>query len=811
MGGMRRRVAFVCTWVVLSVAGVVSPTPPGEALPTGTAPAQNPVVVENQRPGSTAWRIPWAGKHVASDRNMGVKGFATAVSVNTGQSIGIKVHAATPGPASYRVYRLGWYQGLGGRYVTGGDFKAIAQPTCVSDKRTGLITCPWSTTFTISTAGWVSGAYVVVLTRGTMQSYASFVVRDDQRKGSLVHLQPVLTYQAYNNFPDDGRSGRSLYAYNSFGAPTVGGTTAAVKVGFDRPYWDSGAAFLLSGDAPMIRYAESRGFDVTYATDVDLHERPDLLTGQRALLSVGHNEYWSAQMFTAAERARDAGVGLAFLGGNAMYWQVRLEPSIHGVADRVVVSYRRASSDPVKGATATVRFREAGRPEQPVLGQMWPASDGTGLVKSDRPWVVQDAGHWFYRGTGLSNGSQIPALVGGEADRRLPGYPSPAVLDGTSPTLLARSPFTASNGRAGTHESTLYQSPSHAYVFSAGTLRYTRGLMGEDGHAQQTVRTMTTNLLARYLGARLSATVSRVGGVDRYATAVALSRHAFPAPGVPVAFIATGTTFPDALAAGAATQGKGPVLLVPGDSVPETVLDEVRRLRPQRIYVVGGSAAVSDAVQDKLSAAAGVQVRRLAGIDRYATAAAVSRAIFGVGAPIAYVATGANFPDALAASAAGAQLGGPVLLTSTTGLPTVTRTELVRVAPRRTVVVGGTGVVSGTIFGQVTSTARSTVRIGGADRYETAMLIARDLGAPGSYHRVGLATAVTFPDALAAAPAVAAAGGSLLLVGGALSPALAEELVRSDPDEVLVAGLAGAVPDNVLSRVAGLFAQTVRP
>ena len=799
---------------LLAVASMASGSaPPAEAIAVDAAapaPQVNPIVAENRLRGTTAWRIPWAGRTLANDTALAIKGYATAASVEKGEPVGIRVHAASAGPATYGVYRLGWYQGLGGREMGRGAFTAAPQPACTTEMPIGIITCPWKDSFTVQTGGdWTSGVYVVVLTRGTMQSYASFVVRDDARTGALVHLQPTLTSQAYNNFPNNGTTGKSLYAFNSFGAITLNGSTSAVKASFDRPYANSGAGDVMIFEAPMVRYAESRGFDVKYATDIDLHADARLLLGQEGLLSVGHDEYWTSEMYSATEQARDAGVDIAFLGANDVYWQVRMEPSAAGVPDRVMVAYREANLDPVADGSRTVRFRELPRPEQPLIGQMWPTNDGTGATRGDEPWVVRQAGHWFYRGTGLGNGSRIPLLVGIEVDRRLPEFPAPVIKEGTTQAVLAGSTFVTRTGNnIGLQESTLFQAPSDAWVFSAGTLRYTRGLLGEGPAAQQTARTMTTNLLARFEGMRLDATTVRVGGADRYATAVELSKHAFPdglGP-VPVAYLATGANFPDALAAAAATRGAGPVLLVPGSTIPQAVLDELRRLHPAELVVAGGSAIVSDAVMVAASAAAEVAAVRISGPDRYATAAALAERAFAPGAPVAYVATGVNFPDALAAGAAGAQLGGPVLLTATGALPAATIAELGRLRPQRIVVVGGAPVVSDAVLGRLAGLAAQAVRLGGANRYETAFMIARDLGGPATMQTVGLAAGLSFPDALAAGPAVAATGGSLLLVGATATPALAEELVRSDPRQVLVAGLAGAVPAGVVAQVSGLFA-----
>lgn len=816
---MKPLVATIAAVVIAIATFGAAPTgtpaaaaPAGPAKAAAVAPPTNAVVRENRIGGHTSWQIPWSGYSLATDTDMAVKAYAGKVSINKGESVGIHVHVASAGSTRWDVYRLGWYQGNGGRRITGGTFNGVSQPACQTQMPNGTVTCPWSQSFAIPTnSTWVSGMYMVVLTRGTKQTYASFVLRDDNRTGALVHVSPSFTYQAYNNFPNNGSTGKSLYAHNSFGATTVGGSTAAVKVSFDRPYANSGASLILAEEAPMIRYAESRGYNITYATNLDLHTRPGLLTGQEGMVSVGHDEYWTKEMFTAAENARNAGIDLAYLGGNNMYWQVRLESSGLG-ANRIVVCYKSGSLDPVKNDTATILFRSIPRPEQPVIGQMWPTGDGTGLVGAPASWVVRSPSHWLYTGTGLRDGSTIPGLVGIEADRRHSNYPSPALKGGTQLAVLAQSPFKARNGANGVHESTLYQAPSDAYVFSAGTLHYTMGLMGGAISPQQSIRSMTTNLFTRYAGGGVDATVERAAGSDRYLTAVALSQRGFPNSGVPVAYLAAGGNFPDALAAGPATKGEGPVLLAPGTTIPQAVLDEIARLKPSKLVVVGSSAVVSDAVMNQASQAAGVTAVRDSGSDRYTTAAAVSRRAFpSAGVPVAYVAVGDSFPDALSAGTAAAQLGGPVLLTAKNSLPAATKTELERLKPQRIVVVGSSGVVSENVRSQMSSLAPQVVRISGSDRYETSMAIARDLVEAGAVDTVGAATGLNFPDALALGPVVAASGGVLLLVNTALTPAVAEEFVRTDPRVVLIAGSEAVVSNSVRSQIAALYATPIAP
>lgn len=117
------------------------------------------------------------------------------------------------------------------------------------------------------------------------------------------------------------------------------------------------------------------------------------------------------------------------------------------------------------------------------------------------------------------------------------------------------------------------------------------------------------------------------------------------------------------------------------------------------------------------------QITRLAGADRYATAAAISKSQFGSGASTAFIATGAGFPDALAGAPAAARARGPVLLTERGGLPSATATELARLKPSKIVVLGGPGVVSDAVVSQLRAYAGTVVRWAGANRFETAATI----------------------------------------------------------------------------------------
>lgn len=187
---------------------------------------------------------------------------------------------------------------------------------------------------------------------------------------------------------------------------------------------------------------------------------------------------------------------------------------------------------------------------------------------------------------------------------------------------------------------------------------------------------------------------TRIWGPDRYATAAAVSAFAFPT-GAPAAYLVSGRTFADAVSAGpAAARDGGPVLLTDPGSLSAATAAELARLAPARVVIVGGVGAVAAEVETAVRAVLpSALIERLAGPDRYATSAAVS-STFAPGAAAVFLATGSNFPDALAGGAAAGALGGPMVLTAPTALPNAVSAELSRLAPRRAVILGSAGVVA---------------------------------------------------------------------------------------------------------------------
>jgi len=302
--------------------------------------------------------------------------------------------------------------------------------------------------------------------------------------------------------------------------------------------------------------------------------------------------------------------------------------------------------------------------------------------------------------------------------------------------------------------------------------------------------------------------ISRWSGTDRYGTAVAVSQARYP-NGADVVYVATGTSFPDALTGAAAAAGRGPVLLVSAAGVPPATSAELHRLAPKRLVVLGGPDAVSPtSVAQAAAAAGGAAVTRAGGADRYATSAAVSAATFGPGVPVAYVATGSDFPDALAASAAAGGKG-PVLLAGDVLDPAVA-SELTRLHPAKLIVAGDTTAVSDDVASDAQAAAATTfmTRVAGFGHYGTPAAVSGAAFTPGA-PMVFLATRDNFADGLAAA-AASAGRGPLLLVGATFLPnVVAGELRRLQARATVVIGGQASISDNVAALVDAVSAQGI--
>lgn len=290
--------------------------------------------------------------------------------------------------------------------------------------------------------------------------------------------------------------------------------------------------------------------------------------------------------------------------------------------------------------------------------------------------------------------------------------------------------------------------------------------------------------------AATAATVVRISGSDRYGTAAEISRRAFADAPVSTVYLASGEAFPDALAAAPAAGGDSPVLLTQRDRLPDSTTAELDRLQPDRVVLVGGERAISRSVELGVAGLTGANVERASGGDRYGTAATVARRSFEPSLALAYVVTGEAFADAIAAGAAGAVLGAPVLLVQRDSVPQPTREAIDALDPDRVVVVGGRNAVSEAVRAEL-----AAERISGADRYATAAALARTVS-DGEEPVALLASGEAFPDAVAGGPAAAVLGAPLLLTKAACMPPPTATALSDFANETLhVLGGQAAVSD----------------
>jgi putative cell wall-binding protein len=276
--------------------------------------------------------------------------------------------------------------------------------------------------------------------------------------------------------------------------------------------------------------------------------------------------------------------------------------------------------------------------------------------------------------------------------------------------------------------------------------------------------------LAAPAGATSGVTASRLAGSNRYGTAEAIAQASFP-QGAPSALLASGTAFPDALA-GAYLAGrlKAPILLTDPAQLSAEAASALSALGAQTVDVVGGPAAVSANVVSQLQAD-GYRVARIYGSDRYATAATVAESYPSStvgslgGSPTAIVATGLAFPDALSGSPASYAAAFPVLLTDPSNLSAPTQSALGTLGIKQVLLLGGTAAVSANVANQISQMGITVSRIGGADRTQTATMVADlELGQLGfSASHVNLARGDDFADALSGAPHAGAETAPIVL------------------------------------------------
>ncbi|MBH0008745.1 cell wall-binding repeat-containing protein [Salinibacterium sp. SWN1162] len=205
-------------------------------------------------------------------------------------------------------------------------------------------------------------------------------------------------------------------------------------------------------------------------------------------------------------------------------------------------------------------------------------------------------------------------------------------------------------------------------------------------------------------------------------------------------------------------------------------------------------------------AEAATSVSRLSGSDRYATAVQISKSGFKPGVPVVYIATGADYPDALSAASAAASQGGPLLLVAKTSIPSVVAKELARLKPGRIIVVGGTGAISNGVVSSLKKIS-PVKRISGSDRYATSLAIAKDAFSTSDI--VYLATGRDFPDALSAAAAAGSQSAPVVLIDGKSSSvrsSVTSFISSLGASRAIVVGGTGAVSSAIEKKLKSLSA-----
>lgn len=467
-----------------------------------TTTATNLIQVENLKPGTTDWIIDVPFDTCAypdhqNCRREKIEGYCSAASVEAGDSLHIYVSTNPATAYTLDIFRMGYYGGKGGRLMQSHILEGTPQATPEPDLRTNFLECDWDAAVSFAVPDdWLSGVYLGKLTTklDSSQAYVVFIVWDD-RPADFIFQCSDLTWQAYNRWPQ----WHSMYDEGH--RPWV--NTNGARISFDRPYSlyvnnlpsdfnplsNGGGEFLL-WEFPLAFWMEKEGYDVTYISNIDTHAHGDNLLRAKAFLSVGHDEYWTHQMFDNVRAARDSGVNLMFFSGNSVDGTVYLESSTDGRPNRVT------------GRLPEREFKN----EQDLMGS---TSYGVGYTA----FVCKQPGHWMFEGTGMQLNDSITDLVGWEYH----GIPT-GNAEGLQVVAQNKIPHNQFNDDVPPeHAATFYSLPKGNFVFNAGTCFWSIPLssppgyqnpvcnLGRNGyHAieyaeqdRQRVQRMTKNLLER--------------------------------------------------------------------------------------------------------------------------------------------------------------------------------------------------------------------------------------------------------------------------------------------------------------------------
>ena len=501
----------------------------GRSSATATSSRDNRITGENAKPGTRDWLLTktdiTANEPVELWRSPRIEGYCSDTSVRTGDALQIMVSTNPVSEFSLEIFRTGYYGGDGGRSMKRIDsLKGTTQAVPpIGENR--LRECQWEPSVEITIPDdWLSGVYLGKLTAkdAGVQSYVIFIVRDDQPRDLLFQCSDM-TWQAYNSWPTNEFS---LYhndknGYTGYKKRKKWSTNANDSgwVSFDRPYSQFcqdhlvkrpssvGTGEFLLWEFPLSYWIEQQGYDVSYISNVDTHRDGQRLQRAKGFISVGHDEYWTRQMYDNVSAARDAGVNLAFLSGNSICWEVPLMPSAAGQANRI---FSRGGLC-VGESTYAEMSEEMRRQLMKRVGDFPPGQDAALLMGGRHQglgggaWVCTMPEHWLYESTGMKEGDAVEGLVGwewhGNPAHDLPGH---QILAASNTVDVKERPYTP-------HAATIYDGPKGNVVFNARTIWYAQGVSSPPGHVlpkhnrakpqgpDSRVERMTANLFDRFV------------------------------------------------------------------------------------------------------------------------------------------------------------------------------------------------------------------------------------------------------------------------------------------------------------------------
>ncbi len=464
------------------------------------APSSGVIRAENARPGTRQWMLDKA--RIQSDtkyRCPWIEGYCSDSSIGAGESISFHVSCNPDSQFTIDLYRLGYYGGTGGRLVKSlGPFEGVTQPDPpIGDKR--IRVCEWPACAELQIPpDWLSGVYVGKLTalRDGTQSYVIFIVRDD-RKADFIFQCSDNTWQAYNRWP----SQFSLYDNGRHQWYWGGG----VLVSYRRPYGKycqildapltTGSGEFFLWEFPFAYWMESLGYDVTYISNLDTHRNQQGLMRAKGFLSVGHDEYWTIEMFNNVQSAVHGGVNVGFFSGNAVCGRIVWSEEKRG--------FERVGVFGPPGGTREFEQMKSLMHQRPYANELVGAHS-TGPVTGGADWVCTRPDHWIYSDTNMQAGDRIPGLIGWEY------HGDPAKIPGLEVVASAPTQSAPGTPNGGVYTATVYPGPKDNFVFNAATCWWADGLSAPPGYVRpnvyvepkgpdQRVQQITKNVLDRML------------------------------------------------------------------------------------------------------------------------------------------------------------------------------------------------------------------------------------------------------------------------------------------------------------------------